>query len=82
MLWVFVGILIGWLVTNVFAGAREARLMLMIKGHVYKQVAGFRAKPCLHEMMNPVKVNGTDTYGCRWCDGVFVELEDTRVQYE
>lgn len=73
----------GWIVTQFMAGAREARRMTMIGNTVYRQIAGFRARPCAHQLMNTQRINGVELAGCRWCDGVFVNHQDAlKVSYE
>lgn len=83
MLNIIIGIVIGWLITNLLSGARHARHMVIIGNTLYRQIAGFRARPCAHQLMNRQKINGIELAGCRWCDGVFVNHEESqRVSYE
>lgn len=83
MLNVLIGIVLGWIVTNIVAGARQARHLVLIGDTLYRQIAGFRVRPCSHQLFNQQKINGIELAGCRWCDGVFINHQDSqKVSYE
>lgn len=84
----WVGILIGLAIALIIgmlaSGAREAARLMLYEGQRYKLVAGARhVASCRHDLNEGHKLNGMEFRECRWCDAVFVSVDDLlRVQYE
>lgn len=81
---IFIGLTIALVIGMLASGAREAARLMLYEGHRYKLVAGARhVAACRHDLNEGVKLNGMEFRECRWCDGVFVDVNDLlRVQYE
>lgn len=82
MLMLFIGIVLGWILTNLAQGAISARYHYKFDGELYKDIAEHAGR-CVHALEARQKVNGIDFAGCAYCPAVFVKVMDLqKVHYE
>ena len=81
---ILIGLLIAIIIATLASGAREASRLMLYEGSRYKLVAGARhVAACRHDLGQGHKLNGMTFRECRWCDAVFVDVNDLlRVQYD
>lgn len=79
----FVGVFVGWLITNIARGFQETRKYHFSEDGIYKHIAGPHEPRCDHLLWPKPKGNTIDAARCRQCKGCFISLhEEQRTQYE
>lgn len=82
----FIGLFLGWLITNLLQGMAEGRRYLHYNGRVYKHIAGPISARCPH-VLNPALADGIskiyDSRYCIYCTALWISLDDIKqVHYE
>ena len=82
MLWFFIGLVVGYIITIVMQGASAGRYYFRLDGDTFKDITE-TARQCTHALEARQMVNGVAVAACAHCTAVLVCVTDLqKVHYE